>query len=685
MSTFDGINLIITLDSTGTGSGEVNWQDVYSEWKDWLLSTTLNRKFPHAFTPDGGAPLTSIIDQGRYYFLNNKSGWRIKPPEENITYYAVGNLAVNDTSIPALKPTDGTFTAAILGLQPITQGVTPVMADQLAFGSFSGGVWVDQVNGTSGTGLIDGSPIGNAQYPSDNFTDAKTICIIRGLPQTFFVIGNATLGTGDDIAGFVVVGQNASRTHITINEDADTLGCEIREAHIHGNLDGGTILRNCVIEDLNYVNGFVYNCMIDPGIISLGGSTTAHFLNCYSGVPGISTPTIDMNGIDDSQDTPLAIRGYNGGIKLIDKTGSGSVSIDLASGQVVIDSACINGIVVVRGDGKVVDSLGNHMLSGTYNGNLTLINECNYGDHVHDIWKSLGLNPLDQGSGSVIDVINFNKYEEHTVFIDTELSPIVGFGTEFEPFGITSNAIDFAEDNGFRKLGLLSDLTVDRLIKNFYIYGVGGVPTVDTNNKILDKSTFYQVTLTGSYSGTIVARDCELIGTNTTVNGFFNNCAFGSSFEVPDGGTAGIIYSSAIVRTGLVKPIFSIGGVTGTATLQIMGFVGGITITNCNQTTDNVKVVLTGIVEIDSSCTNGIITVIGNVKPIDNSGSGCTVNWFNIDPGKVQEIYNTQLNKRHTDEVAKTITTYEDDQATIHKVFDYIENINGEIITIMPQ
>lgn len=119
--TFDGDNLLITLDS---GIVEVNVvTDLYKAWKDFMLASPVNRKYPEAFRSDGGNPLTVTINQGAYIFLNNIDGWRIKPPEEDITIFLVGNLAVEDVALPSIVPTTGNFTAAILGLQPITQGV----------------------------------------------------------------------------------------------------------------------------------------------------------------------------------------------------------------------------------------------------------------------------------------------------------------------------------------------------------------------------------------------------------------------------------------------------------------------------------------------------------------------------------------------------------------------------------
>lgn len=248
-----------------------------------------------------------------------------------------------------------------------------VTSQAIEYGEYGGRVTVDVLNGESGTIY----PIGTLRRPVNNLADAALISSYRGF-NTYSIIGNITFDTGDNLEEITIVGQNATRSNIIINAGSDTLNCEIIEARVTGNLDGGTILRNCVISNLNYINGFLFNCMIDPGTISLGGTDTAHFLNCYSGVPGVNTPTIDMNGTG-IEDTPLAIRNYNGGIKLIHKTGNASASIDLGSGQVIIDSSCTAGTLVVRGDGKVVDELGNELFSGIHNGGLTLINETTSG------------------------------------------------------------------------------------------------------------------------------------------------------------------------------------------------------------------------------------------------------------------------------------------------------------------
>lgn len=130
MPTFDGDNLIITLDAVVGGALTVDVEvDLYSAWKEWFKTGT-NSKYPLAFRVDGGAPLTTGIKQGAYFFIQNDLGWRIRPFENDGTYYIVGNLAPEVSSIPILIGTIGPYTVLVDGLQPITQNVDSIIEEQ---------------------------------------------------------------------------------------------------------------------------------------------------------------------------------------------------------------------------------------------------------------------------------------------------------------------------------------------------------------------------------------------------------------------------------------------------------------------------------------------------------------------------------------------------------------------------
>lgn len=289
---------------------------------------------------------------------------------------------------------------------------------ELQHDAFGGAVTVDATSSYSGTLYPTGTPL----QPVNNIPDAMSIASFRGF-DTINIIGNFTFDSGDDISYMKVAGQNAILSTLTINDAALTVGAEITGAYIQGNLDGGTLVERCVIDGVNYINGFVHKCMLAPGTIYLGGANVANFLDCYSGVPGQGTPTLDCNGLSDDQATPLAMRGYHGGIKLVGLDGGAAVSIDLNSGQVIVDTAtCTNGNITVRGAGKLVDQNGEHIQTGTY-GSLNVYNEVGFGTHIHEMWQLMGLDdgnpmtvtPTSRTAGNISQTISGDGETTSTV------------------------------------------------------------------------------------------------------------------------------------------------------------------------------------------------------------------------------------------------------------------------------
>lgn len=259
------------------------------------------------------------------------------------------------------------------------------------------------------------------------------------------------------------------------------------------------------------------------------------------------------------------------------------------------------------------------------------ITEQDKNDIRDKVWNDTG-EQLEGTKGSTVDHL---KHLQYHLFINTEANDD-GDGSQHNPFNNETSAIDYAEVHGIKSLFLQSELITSRNIKNFSIAGIG-LQKVEANGHDFKNTQFDHVLLEGQYVGAIIGENCYLSGVNTTLNGQFGNCTLSGTFIVPDGGDALIQHSSS-KGDGFIKPTFDVGGVTGTAVLEFAGHVGGITVLNCNQPTDEVRFLGDGIVEIDSSCTDGNIVVIGNVKPIDNSGAGCTVQWLNIDPDKLSNI-----------------------------------------------
>ena len=473
-------------------------------------------------------------------------------------------------------------------------------------------------------------PIGTNGYPVNNFPDARLIAAKYNL-DTVQSWGDASLGLGDDISYFNFLGQNTLLSSFIIDTLADTYGTHIINASITGSLDGGAILENSNITNLNYVNGEIIGCTLMEGIISLSGTGDATFKRCMSGKAGQLTPTII-----GSPNVNLIMRGYDGGIELRNFSNGTQSSIDLASGQVKIDlTTCDNCEITIRGDGKVYDTAGNHLSSGTYNNGLIIYNEASSGEHLHDIWNSLELNvnssyiltdriwskditTWEDITGTAAHHLKHIRYLSRVVWIDTELL-VNGDGSEENPFNLLNDALDYAEVQGIKTIAVMADITLDRNLKNFKIMGVG-TPTVDTNNNDLSKSEFYHCKMEGNYIGRITVQESVLLN-GFWLNGYFENCGLAGDLFCIDGGEV-LIKDSASVIAGIQRPSISMNGV-GSSNLSLRSYSGGMTIKDCNNPLDNITVeVREGSLTFDASNTSGIMVARGMCSFVNLTGRG---------------------------------------------------------------
>ena len=117
MPTFDGDNLVMTLDAITSQDVIDSW---YEPWKDWMLSSPINRGYPQLFISEGGGPVDATQSQGAYIRVNNSAGWRIRPPEQNIEIIYTGSLLRVDDNLPIFIPTIGSFSTQVFNIQPIT-------------------------------------------------------------------------------------------------------------------------------------------------------------------------------------------------------------------------------------------------------------------------------------------------------------------------------------------------------------------------------------------------------------------------------------------------------------------------------------------------------------------------------------------------------------------------------------
>jgi len=97
--TFDGPNRLILINE---GETDIDFrEDVYSNWKEWLLTRT-NSQFLEAISVVGGDPLPGSRILGSTFFLEN--GWKIRSWEGDHILTITGNVFARDGSDPVLPP-----------------------------------------------------------------------------------------------------------------------------------------------------------------------------------------------------------------------------------------------------------------------------------------------------------------------------------------------------------------------------------------------------------------------------------------------------------------------------------------------------------------------------------------------------------------------------------------------------
>lgn len=261
----------------------------------------------------------------------------------------------------------------------------------IQFASFEGAVTVDLQNTTGRAQDSSVFPAGTLRQPCLTQDNLYTITQANGI-YNVRVLGDITLSDAYNWDGYIFIGESTNKTTITINPSVSVLNCEFETARVTGTLDGNSVIVNGEVDNLNFVDGQIEQCTIGPGNVSLGTGVNANFFECYSSIPGTTAPIIDMNNTGI-----LALRNYYGGIKLTNYNGSGEHSIDLSSGRCILDNTITGGTFVVRGVGRLVDTSGNVILSGTWNGGVTIINETT-GTTDKRIEELYRINNLEKGT-----------------------------------------------------------------------------------------------------------------------------------------------------------------------------------------------------------------------------------------------------------------------------------------------
>jgi hypothetical protein len=238
-----------------------------------------------------------------------------------------------------------------------------VQMQEIQQSSYNGKVYIDTVNGVSGTTY----PAGTLKAPSSTFADASFIATLRGLGE-FYLKGNFTVGATDNVTALVFRGDGATlnvfRSTVTLTQGCVTTNSQWYNCKITGYQGGESLYHDCIIDGLDNAHCIYERCGLVDGTSrgytirqtsAVSSGHASYFKECYSDE---GTAILDRNGARLN----VTFDGFHGRLKIINQnhaTSSGQVWIHLNGGTVTVDSTCTKGKITITGFGTLVNnSLG---------------------------------------------------------------------------------------------------------------------------------------------------------------------------------------------------------------------------------------------------------------------------------------------------------------------------------------
>ena len=238
-----------------------------------------------------------------------------------------------------------------------------VQTREIEQASYNNRVTIDVAAGKAGTSY----PQGTLQAPINNLADALFVATLRGF-DSFYVLGNLTIGATDNVASKHFYGQgatlNVTKTLITFTEGCVTSNATWHSMKVTGKQGGESNYIDCIIDGIWNAHCHYKNCgfllpTANPAYSiqhssSVGNTHITDLHDCYSDE---GTAVIDRNGTGLNQ---IYIR-YSGRIQFKNQnkaTGPGTVWLNMNGGTVTIDASCTTGGFVISGNCTVVNNSG---------------------------------------------------------------------------------------------------------------------------------------------------------------------------------------------------------------------------------------------------------------------------------------------------------------------------------------
>lgn len=281
----------------------------------------------------------------------------------------------------------------------------------------------------------------------------------------------------------------------------------------------------------------------------------------------------------------------------------------------------VGGVTLAR----VVEIINGYSVTfedGQYAVNLVGANS-NVGDVVNV--NQVSVRSANSAGLTFSEEINAQSFLNASVYIDTiNGMPGTGFprGTPTSQVSNYTDAKAIAEFRGFDSFVVTHTLTFSAGDNTEQTFWQGKSPVlaalVFSGNSSLN-SEFQNLAVSGQMNGFCALRDCR-ISDLTDFWGTARDCLLQGSI-VLDPATIGPIVFAGCTSGG--NPVLDVNGAD--VDVQIRNYTGGLSVRNFSQGRNMSIDVISGTIELEASCSDGIVVVRGVARLIDNSGPGCTV------------------------------------------------------------
>ena len=622
-------------------------EDLYAEYRYLRRTDESLRRWEPLLRAEGNVPKGAGAFTPRYVVLLD--GTKIVPFDEADQLNQRGDIITDNPDVDAtLYDISGLTTAKPIFIQPSEAETIQLNSSQIEYSSFDNGITIDANSGFSGTGF----PNGTRQQPVNNIVDARAIALSRGF-DTFYIKGNYTFDTGDNVENFIIFGQNSNKSTLTFNPGALTAGVDLHNATVTGTFDNAATFEECRLLDIQFVQGYAWKCVL-VGEFTLAGTGETQFLECWDGVVGtnVASPSINFNGSGRS----AAIRGYKGDIALKNKTGPENVEINGTSGgTVTIESTVTNGTIRLSGSVEPVIEAGVTATIDTKQVDFPELQQLSsFNNAIH----------IDSVNG--VDSIQFPA------------------GTHQTPVKTMSNVLALAAERGIETVEVTGQLVItDTDISELTFRGenaLSSVVVLSGTGNTTNNTKFENMILTGRLNGPVY---CEKIGVETISNigatsfpTIFNECIF----RADNGATPAMQFNPGTniqnihfinCRSGVPGSETSTIDVNGSdAEFAIRDYGGGIKLINYTAgQPSTVEIGAGGQLKVDNSNTNGTLQFRGNGKLVGTTG-GLIIDSGAATQVLINSIRKAVLNRVEFDTVTEIATIYEDDGVTVFREFD---------------